>query len=81
MVEEHQDSKGFSEANDKLALQDKEEEKKEDAFDSQMHQFLHSDIVVRSDKMKSAQGSVYFVDYGLQKGLVLKHVRTSVKAT
>ena len=37
MVEEHQDSKGFSEANDKLALQDKEEEKKEDAFDSQMH--------------------------------------------
>ena len=73
MANARHDSKDFTEAvQDKFALQDKEEEK-ENVFDEQM-QFLHPDIVVRSDKMESAQGNVYFVEQGLQKGLVLKHV-------
>ena len=74
MVEKRRNSKGYKENSCRLALQDNREQKKEEGFDVQM-QFLHPDIVVRSDKMESAQGSVYFVDCGLQKGLVLKHVR------
>ena len=73
MVEKRRVSKGYKESSCKLALQQNEEEKKENSFDVQV-QFLHPDIVVRSDKMESAQGSVYFVDFGLQKSLVLKHV-------
>ena len=64
MVEEqHRGSKrDFKEARDKFDLKDKEIEKKEYVFDGQMQLFLHPDIVVRSDKIESAQGSVYFID-------------------
>lgn len=39
---------------------------------------MHPNIVLRSEKMQSAQGDVYFVDYGLKKDLVLKRVSLSI---